>query len=399
VHEAAGAVAAPAWRETAGAALLAAAAAFVGTWGLVQGSSAAAAGFGAMAAAWLLSLGRSSLPSAGAALLFLLPAALTAASSLADGRPDAASRGGLQLAGMGAGLLVAYALCRCPPAPAQAARWLRASAVAATAAAVAAIADTLAGHPVSAWITGRVEPNVFNRGTAFAAILSFALAAAVGGRAGAVVVSAVAACAFVGQSSTAAAAAAAGVSAWALVRLLGAPALRAMAGAAAVATLVAPVAVLLPHVGALEFIPASWQHRAAIWQASTERALAAMPLGTGWRPAMPDVTFERAGHVLTAGFTHPHSAQVQLFLELGLPGILLGAAAVVAAASCAARLPPELRAPAAGAWAAAVAVAAFGFDLWSDAMWAVWGLTAWAFAALAAGRQPASPGPTSSVSS
>jgi O-antigen ligase len=112
---------------------------------------------------------------------------------------------------------------------------------------------------------------------------------------------------------------------------------RATLGAVGAATLLA--IALMPLVFALgdpvtedtlPGLPSSWRHRLAIWQFVAER-VAERPW-QGWgldssrhMPGAGDSIYGRHGLLPL----HPHNAVMQVWLELGLPGAVLGAALVV----------------------------------------------------------------------
>ena len=128
-------------------------------------------------------------------------------------------------------------------------------------------------------------------------------------------------------------------------------------------------------------LPVSVWHRAEIW-AFAARHVAARPL-TGWGL---DTTRELPGAAdLVDGKPeyrpmHTHNNPLQLWLELGAVGALLGAAAAVLAAraAAAARLDMPARLGAVAALCAALAICATGFGMWQG--W--WMGSLWIVAAL-----------------
>lgn len=117
-------------------------------------------------------------------------------------------------------------------------------------------------------------------------------------------------------------------------------------------------------------------HRAEIW-AFASRRIAERPLG-GWgldsSRDMPGAEDLVPGQPQFRPI-HPHNNPLQLWLELGVPGAVLGAAAAVLAARRAGAASRDLaaRLGATGALCAALAVAATGYGLW-QAWWmgALW---------------------------
>jgi len=382
---------------------VAAAIGFVASAGLVSASSSAAIGAVAIGLAWiLLSAARRSpvAPDPDAALLVALAATAATAAAAWTGRLADVAGGILQLAAIGAVVVVATAVARAAPAGGR--RLLAGAAVLASACTAAVLADNAAGSPVASALSPGGGQNLYNRGLSWLAIAVFPLAAAAG-RAGAATVALCLAAAASSASATAALAVVSGISAWTLVRIGDRTALRALAAVSAATVMATPgVAIMLPAVR--NFVPPSWGVRTLLWDEGVRRGIDALPLGTGWEPEVPVVLIHLNGNLLNRDWHHPHNFAVQLFMEMGVPGLALGAAATFLAFAAASRLPEGLRPAAAASAAAAIAAAATGFNLWSDSMWAVWGLVVCAFGLLArdaAGvrAQPLSPGPTSSVSS
>jgi len=182
------------------------------------------------------------------------------------------------------------------------------------------------------------------------------------------------------MSANAAALVAAAVGAglgYALPRL--APA--ALGALAAAWLLAAPV--LLPLVEAPGDWPLSWRMRERIWEFAAAR-IAEKPLA-GWGFAASR-SFPERGEIEGLSFglipLHPHSGSLQIWLELGLIGAGLAAAALVAAGFAARRrVGRDRRAAAAvcGFAAAALVIANVSFGLWQE-----WWVAAVAFGAVAA---------------
>jgi len=185
-------------------------------------------------------------------------------------------------------------------------------------------------------------------------------------------------------------AAAAGVlaafAAWAFGRVV----IRVVAGATAVAVIVAPLvtAALLPRLPPLDPWPPSAAHRVLIWDFVVSRIAERPVFGWGGEAArgIPGGRDNFAPETLTrfgldsperrAWFAmssaqrlplHTHNMALQLWLELGAIGALFGAAAVWVLGAAAARC---ANAPAvAGAYAAAAVVGGLSFGVWQEWWW------------------------------
>ncbi len=80
---------------------------------------------------------------------------------------------------------------------------------------------------------------------------------------------------------------------------------------------------------------------------------------------------------------HPHNAIIQLWVELGIPGLILGIALAFLLLLAACRLRPALVPFALGAWVAGFCLAMIAYDFWSDlSLWAAFALSGFAFALL-----------------
>jgi len=121
-------------------------------------------------------------------------------------------------------------------------------------------------------------------------------------------------------------------------------------------------------------LPSSWRHRLAIWQFVAER-VAERPLG-GWgldasrhMPGAGDSIYGRHGLLPL----HPHNAVMQLWVELGLPGAVLGAALVALVLAGVGR---AAAAPRRAAVRLAVFVSFLALALASYGVWQNWWLAA-----------------------
>lgn len=125
-------------------------------------------------------------------------------------------------------------------------------------------------------------------------------------------------------------------------------------------------------------------HRLSIWKASSVEALSCQPFGCGadyariWKETAPMVDVPGARIALSVSPNHPHNVFLQLWLELGIPGVLATAAFIWfgLAALLRARLSRAVGAAIAGAF-----VAILVSVLVEGSLWQVWRLAAMALAA------------------
>lgn len=110
-------------------------------------------------------------------------------------------------------------------------------------------------------------------------------------------------------------------------------ALLALGWALIVATLLAPLAALLPVNEIFAYfenggMQSSWLHRIAVWQSVAARIPEGLPFGFGadfariWKEAAPMISIPGAAEPLSLMPTHPHNVYLQIWLELGLPGVI-----------------------------------------------------------------------------
>jgi O-antigen ligase len=123
----------------------------------------------------------------------------------------------------------------------------------------------------------------------------------------------------------------------------------------------------------------SFRHRIEIWDflsyRITERPIFGWGLGT---THLLDFTRPHGELYLYAinPAPHAHNFIVELWVETGFPGLALGLAFLLLILRRIWTLHPSLRPFALGGFAAAVTVSMFGFDFWTDALWAAFALSA-----------------------
>jgi len=129
----------------------------------------------------------------------------------------------------------------------------------------------------------------------------------------------------------------------------------------------------------------TWYHRLAIWDSAAARIADGMPFGFGadyariWTESAPHVAVPGAPAPLSVMPLHPHNVILQIWLELGLPGVIslglffyFGGVALRHAS-----LPTPIIAVAVGALAAVVVSL-----MVEGSLWQVWRLAAMALAAM-----------------
>ena len=94
-----------------------------------------------------------------------------------------------------------------------------------------------------------------------------------------------------------------------------------------------PVAYIFDQFG--DVLPSSWLHRIAIWQAAGAQIIEGLPFGFGadyariWKESAGVIDVPGSRYPLLLMPTHPHSVFLQIWLELGLPGVIAITAFIV----------------------------------------------------------------------
>jgi len=139
------------------------------------------------------------------------------------------------------------------------------------------------------------------------------------------------------------------------------------------------------HNGAFGFLPASWSHRLVIWKAAAQASFGScFPLGCGADYAR--ALSENGAMTDIKGWpvpvpvmpVHPHNLFLQIWLELGLPGVALFAIALIAGAGALLRSDIDRMTSAAVAAVATVSLISVMFEA---SLWQVWRLAVFALAA------------------
>jgi O-antigen ligase len=128
-------------------------------------------------------------------------------------------------------------------------------------------------------------------------------------------------------------------------------------------------------------LPPSWLHRVEIWDFLSYR-IAERPW-FGWGLGSTKLLDFTQPHgelyrYALAHASHAHNFVTQIWVETGVPGLVVILALMLLSLRAAARLPRPLQAFALGAWTAAFGISLCGFDFWTDALWGAFALTAFA---------------------
>jgi O-antigen ligase len=113
--------------------------------------------------------------------------------------------------------------------------------------------------------------------------------------------------------------------------------------------------------------------RLEIWDYLSVHVLQRPLLGWGlWTAKLLPATPEERAHFIkaTGSGIYPHNQWLELWLETGLPGVLLGLGFALLVLRRAARLPAALRPFGYGTFVLAMAVASSGFEVTTDSWWA-----------------------------
>jgi len=268
------------------------------------------------------------------------------------------------------------------PAAAAVRRALPAAAVGGAVVAALIGAELVFDAPLAHALWGQYGTR-YNRGLVWLVILAWPVAAAVGPRFAFPLLVAVGFMVGASQSATARLAYAAGT----VVALCG------LLWPRATVVLVAAVGCVLAFGAPILFgdlerlvaitvlLPSSWIERIDIWRDAYRVILDAPWTGHGLR-MMRDAATGALPPVM-AQYTHLHNLMLQLWLDLGVVGVLLALAVALRLLFAALRLPVGAMPFAAACWTAALVAVMAGFEIWSEAMLGMFAFAAFLFAAVA----------------
>jgi O-antigen ligase len=139
------------------------------------------------------------------------------------------------------------------------------------------------------------------------------------------------------------------------------------------------------HFEWLAHLPDSWRARVEIWDYMSYRIMEHPWLGWGLSTSkLLDFRQPHGGQyvfALTAA-PHPHNAVTQLWVELGIPGLMLGIAFAWMVLRRISQLEHRLIPYALGAWTAALCLSLVAYNFWTDSLWGCFALTGLLFGLL-----------------
>ena len=125
-------------------------------------------------------------------------------------------------------------------------------------------------------------------------------------------------------------------------------------------------------------LPPSWHHRVEIWDYMSHRIFE-RPF-FGWGLGGSHLLQYAQPHGLTYEYvkqaaSHPHNAIIQLWVELGIVGLALGAAIAIALLQKATRFIAPIIPFALGSWAAALCISSVAYSFWDDSLLSLFAMT------------------------
>lgn len=138
----------------------------------------------------------------------------------------------------------------------------------------------------------------------------------------------------------------------------------------------------LTHFDWLNYIPKSFRARVEIWDYMSYRVMEQPWLGWGLGTSSSLPFQEPHGamyiYTLTAA-AHPHNVMIELWVELGVPGLILGICFALLTLYKASRLDARIAPFALGAWVAGFCLCLVAYNFWTDSLFACFALTSLAF--------------------
>ncbi len=129
-------------------------------------------------------------------------------------------------------------------------------------------------------------------------------------------------------------------------------------------------------------LPPSWHHRVEIWDYMSYRIFEHPVLGWGIGSSQFLPYMQPHGDMyqyVLSNAPHPHNVIIQLWVELGLPGLALGFVFALVLLHKAGQLPAKIAPFALGAWVACLCISLVAYNFWSDSLFALFALAPLAF--------------------
>lgn len=134
----------------------------------------------------------------------------------------------------------------------------------------------------------------------------------------------------------------------------------------------------LDHHDWLRRLPDSWLHRTEIWDYMSYRITEKPWLGWGLGVShLLDYKDPHGAAYVWATYpaAHPHNVFTQLWVELGIPGLLIGLCFAALTLVFVHKTKPAYRPFAAGAWAACLTLSLVAYSFWTDSLFCAFALT------------------------
>ncbi|MDD3288161.1 MAG: O-antigen ligase family protein [Alphaproteobacteria bacterium] len=141
--------------------------------------------------------------------------------------------------------------------------------------------------------------------------------------------------------------------------------------------------IFINNINWINKLPNSWGARAEIWDYMAYRIME-RPL-LGWGPGVSYKLPIESPNLLIYKYiagpaSHPHNAFVQLWVEMGVPGLVLGAVFALMVLRLAVNLPSRAAPFAMAAWGGCLVLSLCAYDLWTDSFLAMFALVVLGFA-------------------
>ncbi|MBV8061501.1 MAG: O-antigen ligase family protein [Alphaproteobacteria bacterium] len=143
--------------------------------------------------------------------------------------------------------------------------------------------------------------------------------------------------------------------------------------------------MFLNHHDWLARLPPSWLHRTEIWDYMSYRIAEKPWLGWGFGTShLLDFKNPHGDSYVFAiqPAAHPHNVLIQLWVEMGLPGLAIGLLFTALTLVMVKKMKPHLMPFAAGAWVASLTLSLVAYSFWTDSLFCAFALTGTLFGIL-----------------